>query len=358
MAPVAVQQPPEHVDAVLRALGIGGFVDDGLPAPRGRNTSYAGTTESGQDVFVKVVASSSGAAAADRLGRAMAFQRYFEDGYFAGLHAPNCLGVDEATGVMVFELVRDARSGRDLAGDGEFGEDLAHRLGEAIGALHAAPLPPGTDSSYPPYPPGEALDALPARVFENSSAAALQAWALMQRDEVLLEAVRRLRDRDSSTVLEPAHCDLRLDQVLWHGGELSVIDWEEFRLAEPARDLGALIGEWLHRAVTEIPAAGDPDLPDPALTHEQILAAGAAAIDEFRPWVAACYAGYQAVRGPRDDRFAARCCAFAGWHLLDRMVAAAERLPALGAVERAGAGIGRTILADPDRFTRALGLAA
>jgi hypothetical protein len=357
METVAARRPPQTVDTVLRSLDLGRFVDAGLPAPNGRNTSYAGTTESGQDVFVKVLSGPPGDVA-DRVSRALTFQRHLEDGRFAGLRAPRCLGADEAAGVLVFELLRDARTVRDLAADGEFGEDLGRRLGAAIGSLHAAPPAPGMDTSRPPYPPGEPLTALPARVFENSSAAALQAWALMQRDRVVIDTVRALRTRNDGTVLRPVHCDLRLDQVLWHDGELSVVDWEEFRLAEPARDVGALVGEWLHRAVMTIPAAGDPDMPDVTLTHEQILATGAAAIDEFRPWVASFYAGYLAVRGDQDDRFAARCCAFAGWHLLDRMVAAAERLPVLGPVERAGAGIGRTILAAPDRFVATLGLAA
>ena len=124
------------------------------------------------------------------------------------------------------------------------------------------------------------------------------------------------------------------------------------------RDVGALVGEWLHRAVTAMSVGNEDEvLLDTTLTHQQVLAAGVAAIERFRPVIAALWSGYLTVRSDVDAGFAAECAAFAGWHLLERMLAAAEHRPVLGAVERAGAGIGRTLLSAPDRFVDVLGLA-
>ncbi|MFL6120681.1 class V lanthionine synthetase subunit LxmK [Actinophytocola sp.] len=347
-------RPPDFVDALLDSLHLGRFVDQGLPVPVGRNQNHRGTTESGQDVFVKVLVGEP-RELAGRLRRALDFQRIADGVAVPGLRAPRCLGHDPARGVLVFELLRDARSGRELLADQEFDADLAARSGSAIGSLHAMVADPAIDTSTPHLPPVEWLRALPQHVFDNSSGAALRAWRLMQRDRALVDALVALRAGDERTAFVPAHCDLRLDQLLRCDGELYVIDWEEFRLADPARDVGAFVGEWLHHAVFSIRLAGDEDAPEVRLSGDDIRAAIATAIDGFRPTVASFYAAYRA-RRPVGDGFAARCCAYAGWHLLDRMLAATERQATLGAVERAGAGIGRTLVCAPDRFVDTVGL--
>ncbi|WP_460338348.1 hypothetical protein [Actinoallomurus acanthiterrae] len=221
------------------------------------------------------------------------------------------------------------------------------------------------------------MHALPGAVFTASSAAALEVWRLLQGDAELVAALTRMREREAAAPRTAAHCDLRLDQFLLAGSELYLTDWEELRFADPARDVGAFAGEWLYRAITAIPESARSDgASDSPLTHQQILSAGAREIERRRPLVAAFWTGYRAERGADgadpaehgavdanlaergaiDADLAERAAAFAGWHLLDRVLSLAEHTPRIRAVDRAAFGIGRRVLLNAPAAATTLGL--
>ena len=146
------------------------------------------------------------------------------------------------------ELIDNAASGAELAADGRFGPELATRAGRIIGSLHRLPA----DEIWPGGSPGDRRPALPSETmlrglswtaFCACSAGELRALRLMQDDEVLASAVGGLLAREARAPRVPAHCDLRLDQFLLADGQLYVTDWEEFRLADAARDVGSFAGE-------------------------------------------------------------------------------------------------------------------
>jgi aminoglycoside phosphotransferase (APT) family kinase protein len=110
------------------------------------------------------------------------------------------------------------------------------------------------------------------------------------------------------------------DQFLLADDRLHITDFEEARIGDPARDIGAFAGEWLFLAATGIPA-------------EPAVVAG-------------------------DDQLAVRAAAYARWHMLDRMIAASENVARLSPVNKAAAGIGRTLLLSPADFIGSLGLEA
>ncbi|NBE94816.1 hypothetical protein FE391_13480 [Nonomuraea sp. KC401] len=66
-----------------------------------------------------------------------------------------------------------------------------------------------------------------------------------------------------------------------------------------------------------------------------------------------CYR--DSVAGP-DEGLAERATAYAGRHLLDRLPATAGTQTRLRAIDLAAAGIGRTALLNPGKFTGTLGL--
>ena len=350
---VSVSQDRGHdVDAVLARLGLGCLIT--TPGARtwpGRNESWSGPTDEGFRVFVKRFAGPR-EEAGQRMARSLAFERLVS-GRLPGM-APRGLGWDEPGGVLVTEQVDDADRGCDLAAAGEFGTDLAFRVGRLVGALHGLavtePLPGGR---RPVLPSSAFLRGLPLSVFAAASAGELKAWRLMQRDEELAEAVDRLLAREERAPQVPAHCDLRLDQFLLSGGRLYLTDWEEFRLADAARDVGSFAGEWLYRAAT---GWADRVAPDEPPSHEVILRYCADGIDRVRPVIAAFWSGYTRARPGHDPELPARAAAFAGWHLLDRMLAAARGAVRLGAIYRAAAGVGRTALRAPARSAATIGL--
>ena len=57
-----------------------------------------------------------------------------------------------------------------------------------------------------------------------------------------------------------------------------------------------------------------------------------------------------------DETLVRRAAQFAGWHMLDRMLASAATAHRLAPTTKAAAGIGRTLLLNPGDFASTLGL--
>jgi Phosphotransferase enzyme family len=349
-----------EIDALLSRLRLGSFCSLAEASSlAGRNQTWAGTTSLGHHVVVKRFRGSA-SDVRRRLRRSLALERTVAAGTPRWFATPSCLGWDDSTGLMAFEFVDDATSGTDLLAAGQWDDELAHQVGLAIGELHSTRVLAGPDSPWasadrtpPALPSAPLLAGLPVGVYAACSAAELQAWSLLQRDQALTGAVQQLLRRQDQAEGTPAHCDFRLEQLFVASGRLYLCDWEEFRIGDPARDVGSFAGEWLHHAVTSM-AASDADAE--LLSHAEIVRRIGEGIDRLRPRIAAFWAGYRSARPAADADLAARAAAFAGWHMFDRMLAIARRSVRLRAMDRAAAGIGRMILLSPAGAAQTLGL--
>ncbi|MFG2510464.1 class V lanthionine synthetase subunit LxmK [Streptomyces rubiginosohelvolus] len=371
--PTGLDTAPE-VNALLERLGLGPFAPDGLTAFGGRNDNWAGTTTLGRQVFVKTVARASDGGRPE-IDRALAFEASAAR-LPAGspLRTPEHLGTDRDSAVSAFRLLPGSRSGSEVALDGDFDEALCREAGRAVATLHTlgtadgedpdAASGPAIDTAEAPLPPMRWLRAFPWSEVQDRSMAQIAAWKLVQDDTEVVAALHRLRDRERTAPHTPAHCDLRFDQFLVHDGQLYLCDWEEFRLADPARDVGAFVGEWLFQATYSVFApTGEPTTAKDAvafgfdLSHEEIVERGAAGLRHHIPRIAAFWQGYTECRTP-DPELAERAVGFAGWHLYDRLIATAQAHAVLNPVARAAAGIGRTLLLNPAGAVATLRLAA
>ncbi|WYB31354.1 class V lanthionine synthetase subunit LxmK [Streptomyces sp. SM1P] len=375
--PTGLDTAPE-VNALLERLGLGPFAPDGLTAFGGRNDNWAGTTTLGRQVFVKTVARAPDGSRPE-IDRALAFEASAAR-LPAGspLRTPEHLGTDRDSAVSAFRLLPGSRSGSEVALDGDFDEALCREAGRAVATLHTlgtaggasggeAPDPasaPAIDTAEAPLPPMRWLRAFPWSEVQDRSMAQIAAWKLVQDDTEVVAALHRLRERERTAPHTPAHCDLRFDQFLVHDGQLYLCDWEEFRLADPARDVGAFVGEWLFQATYSVFApTGEPTTAKDAvapgfdLSHEEIVERGSAGLRRHIPRIAAFWQGYTECRTP-DPELAERAVGFAGWHLYDRLIATAQAHAVLNPVARAAAGIGRTLLLNPAGAVATLRLAA
>ncbi|MFF7726001.1 class V lanthionine synthetase subunit LxmK [Streptomyces sp. NPDC008001] len=375
--PTDLDAAPE-VNALLERLGLGRLGREGLASFGGRNDNWAGRTTGGRQVFVKTVARSA-EGGSPQLDRALAFEhlaRLLPAG--SPLRTPAHLGSDRTAAVGVYELLPGARSGSELALDDEFDDDLCREAGRAIGALHALPAGdttgnaegsgfgedgPAIDTEEAPLPPMPWLEALPWSTVQERSMGQIAAWRLVQDDAQVIAALHALRAAERAAPHTPVHCDLRFDQFLRHDGKLYLCDWEEFRLADPARDVGAFAGEWLFHATYAVfaPGAGE-DAPAAGfgLDHAEIIERGAASLRRHTPRIAAFWQGYLdqlALEGRTPGPgLAERAAGFAGWHMFDRLLATAELHATLNPVARAAAGIGRTLLLNPSGSVTTIGL--
>ncbi|MER0483732.1 class V lanthionine synthetase subunit LxmK [Streptomyces sp. Edi2] len=356
--PVALRDAP-GVNEFLGRIGLGELADPDVASLIGRNDNWAGVTSRGVAVFVKRVLGGAGTAKR-QIRRSLAFEATVGRVGREELLTPTVLGHGEAAPLIVTELLTDAVNGTELAERGTFEEDLSHRAGRAVGLLHGAPTEgaaPALDTSAPALPNVAWCDALPLPLFLNLSFAEVSLWNIVHADRELCAALARLRRWESAAERRPVHCDLRLDQFLLAGGLLHLIDGEEFRLADPARDVGSFAGEWLHRALGGL-AGGRTEHGriDRGPSHEELVATGTRELARLQPRIAEFWTGYRSARAAVDSGLAVRATAFAGWHLIDRALGAAEQSSRLSAATRAAMGVGRTALVHPEKFVRTLGL--
>ncbi|WP_405900030.1 class V lanthionine synthetase subunit LxmK [Streptomyces sp. NBC_00727] len=345
------------VAAFLRGLGLGDFVPDGLVSHTGRNENWSGTTTSGRAVFVKSLGGEP-EDAQRRLRGIIAFEELLEDAPAGTLRAPRCLGWSEEDALVAYEMLPLSRTGAELADAKEFGEGHARQIGEMIGELHGL-KPSGRvrlDTSAPSQPSVAAFTALPLESHRTSSAAELRVWSMLQQDAELVEAIVELRRAEAAAETCPTHGDLRLDQLLLSGHDFHLLDCEELRLGDPARDTGAFIGEWLHRAVATLPgpARNDPTGTEPV--DREVVARGAQELLRIRPLVRQFHEGYVSTGRPGTHSLHLQSVRFAGWHLIDRVLAQASQSSVLHPVQRAAMGIARTVLLTPEALITTLGL--
>ncbi|MFF4369450.1 class V lanthionine synthetase subunit LxmK [Streptomyces sp. NPDC001594] len=351
---MATRQTPRPVDLdnvpeVRRAIagrGLGLLQPETVHSFRGRNDNWSGRTTNGAQVFVKKI---EGPEARQRFSRTL---------FFEGLHrtdrvpvpAPRCLGWDEPSAIVIYELLGGARSAAELADDGAFTEQLAREAGAMVGRLHSMLVDsPELHRKPRSWPLLEDHEAVSAAAYAGASGALLEFWGLFQRDPMLAAAIDLLRDRAVQAPHTPVHGDLRLDQFLCPADGLRMIDWEEFRCADPAQDIGSFIGEWVCRAM--VAGAADSTANGDTLMHSW-----AREMDRRMPYVRGFWDGYVCNRLAVDPELGLRTAGFTGWHVLDRVMAGCQEHHQLTALQKAQIGVARTLMLDPGRFLQLTGI--
>ncbi|MHA3700660.1 class V lanthionine synthetase subunit LxmK [Jatrophihabitans sp. YIM 134969] len=348
------------VTAALARLGLDGFLVDPDRVKGGRNDNVVGAVTDGRTVFVKRLQGATEDAGA-RFARLDAFQQLIAGLASEHLVTPQFLGADPGSHVLAYACLPDAVPGNELAEDGRFDVALCRRAGRAVAALHTLDAPVGEETSTRSGSRlADSLQALTVEAYVNSSGAELEAWALLQHDRQLLEGLQVLATASAAAPRVPCHGDLRLDQFLLQDDVLYLTDWEEYRLADAAHDVGGFVGEFLRTAVSRmfVDVEADDTTP-PGEVHAALMRRGDAELASVRPHIGAFWAGYREVRGdvtPVDPGFTDRVVAFAGWHLFDRLLAGCMLSAKLTHVERGTAGVGRNALLTPAKFAATIGL--
>lgn len=352
-----------EADDFLKANGLGGVRADTVKEQNGRNNNFLVVTDRDRAVFVKRIAQRS-ESDKERFRACVSFAALDHDTEEnEALATVPLLAAEEETGFLAYEAVHRAKSLAEAVPEADESEVLnwAAECGRLLAIVHR--MDPATvpeRSSEPPLPPVDWLTALPFGVYAQASAPALEVWHKLQNDPAVREALVRLRRDEREASACPIHGDLRLDQVLVEpNGALRLIDLEEFRVGDSARDVGAMAGEWLHRATLELvkPEVVGTTVVEPELTHDEVLRRGARSLERWRPALEKFWQSYRAHGGGSDDReYVVRVTRFAGWHLYDRLVAGTEMTSRLSALQWAAAGIGRQALLNPEAAAPALGL--
>ncbi|MEI3867522.1 phosphotransferase [Microbacterium sp. CCNWLW134] len=345
----------ERVRPLLEAMGR--RVDEVTEASPiiGRNLNGEIVFDDGDRVFVKQL---GGMAAGERHARSVSFHdcvRLADAG--ADLRAPALRAAHAPSVSLAYEWV-DARSTfAQSIREVEAETDEVRRAGRCVAALHSLEVidPDAIDRSRPMFPPA-GPNAMSRETFYGSTMGQLDMWRFIQRDQPLLDALNLLVDRSRDGRRTPAHGDLRADQIFLTAEEAFMLDWEEFRLGDPARDVGAMLGEvFYHRLRRTIV---DASMHADELDDADVVRFGSEAIDTSRPLAQAFWRGYRdrVADDIVDAAFVDRAVSYFGWQLFDRSLASGTYFGRVSALDRALAGIGREAIVGSDRYGAVLGL--
>lgn len=351
-APVA--SPDEFACAVAAITGEALRIDE-MKGFVGRNDNWLLPTDSGRDLFVKCLRGTA-SDVESRINRVLAFEEIVTDTQPEHFKAVPFRGADRGLAMLVFDYLPDSQASSELFQDGTLDAGRVNRFGKIIGEIHSLPKVTISVDDALDAKSANSFYALTADVYANCSGGEVEAWAMLQHDKVFVQALARLRSMSDDAPVLASHSDMRLDQFLLAGNDTYVIDWEEFRYADPARDVGGIVGEFLHHAAMKMFSELDieGDLPAGA-AHEAILAHGQEELDKVSEHVTAFWDGYRSVVDI-DEALPVRATGYAGWFFFDRLLAGALHGAKLSAAERGMAGIGRNALTQPEHFAPTIGL--
>lgn len=355
--------PQSTTPAARRAAGLASTVlaihgreavEEIAPAAfAGRNGTWNMRLRSGEKVFVKQISALASGPMA--FNRSVAFAAFAEQSADFAPATPQLIGSDTANNLLVFEHC-PGTSLAHLLVEESMPENFPEEAGALLARLHAGPAI-GLERSAPPSPPVEMLAVgVPHARYLEFTMAEMALWSQLQNDQELVAAAGRLRASERKHQERPIHGDLRLDQFHLHNAKLCVLDWEEFGLGDPARDLGMLAGEWIYRAVLDtVTTRGGASAPPARFDHDSASARIAERMATVVPSIRRMWTSYADNANYGDPDLPVRATAHLGWHLVDRTITRAPMVSRLPGIERAAAGVGREALLAPGNYVKALG---
>ena len=223
------------------------------------------------------------------------------------------------------------------------------KMGRFLAALHSSRGTPAHNKSFAQM--SAAVTGLSLSAFVNATAGQLSVWRLLHRDLELQASVDKLAETSASAVTVPGHGDLRVDQVLVTEDSWMVCDWEEYSRLDPAWEIGSLAGDMMSTVLGGSQSEFVQQASRPWET-EEVAEAFESRIRYALPLVRALLDSYCCARPATgaDQSFRDRVAGFAGWHLIEGMLAAGSVGMNVSGLARGISGVGRGILLDPQGF--------
>lgn len=318
----------------------------------GRNISGRITFSDNHAVFIKKM---TGLGAAERYFRSVSFHDSLDlSDPSRDTSTPALLARDDTSHTVVYEYITGGESAGKMIRDDEMDAGTLSRIGRCVAGLHNLPVrhANATDQTKPFFPP-HGPNAISMQMYYGSTMGQLDMWRIIQSDSELREALNILAKVETPRV--PIHGDLRGDQILLTENANWILDWEDFRLEDGARDVGALMGEvFYHRVRKGLASFAGGD--EGSVTDGEIIERGTTALSEAMPAARTVWEAYRAERDVVTGDFVARGVQYFGWQLFDRALAAGTYFGRLSALDRALAGIGREAVLGGGDYAEVLGL--
>ncbi|MGT2947731.1 phosphotransferase [Streptococcus devriesei] len=197
------------------------------------------------------------------------------------------------------------------------------------------------------------LIALNPKEYTESSGAELELFALLQQDSQLIEALGSYQtDQKYQKMI---HGDVRLDQFLYDGDKVWVIDFEEYTCGDALADISGIIGAVLFEVYLEVfysswdgSRQGETDID----INNQLHNKETKLLELISPLVISFITRYQKISHEEID--GALLSSNIGCFFIERIISRSKFSFKLSAVDRALAGIGREFIVSPENFSALL----
>lgn len=181
----------------------------------------------------------------------------------AGLDVPEPLLVDERLNVLVMAFARGTSLKQLLraAPTAEAARQTTAAAASALAALHSLQMDGGEPRT---------LELEIGRLRKRATLLALVAPALAGAVSATTDRLERLVQHHAPEIISVGHGDFTLSQLLAHGERVAMVDFDRISSADPALDVGNLMGK-LHRDALDAPGTVLEGLPEVFLAQYESL---------------------------------------------------------------------------------------
>ncbi|MFQ3844748.1 phosphotransferase [Staphylococcus pseudoxylosus] len=184
------------------------------------------------------------------------------------------------------------------------------------------------------------LIALDKYEYASCTGAELELYNLLQQDKQLIETIL---EREKSTDQSLCHGDVRLDQFIYDGKDLWIIDFEELRMGDPSKDLSGVIGSLYFSCLLKTFSKTTQETSNEREVEQQFIDRGATHIDEITSLISTFINTYKQNKEINTTQLSINI----GWFIIERIMSRAKFTFRLSATDKAILGIGREIIVYP-----------
>ena len=261
------------------------------------------------------------------------------------LNSPKSIDYEENDLSLQYQWIENATSLEDELEQPS--PNFKNKIAEAadmLVTLHLADITDLNIDSEDQLPQRESLFyALNKYEYAGCTGAELELFRLLQQDLQFMETIMK-ESHDNDVCI--CHGDIRLDQFIYSGDKLWIIDFEELRKGDPTRDLAGLIGSIYFDCLLKTFTETTQDTSNAKEIEDQFIERGVNYIEEMRPLIQLAYQTYVSKKAINIIHLSKNI----GWFLVERIMSRAKFSFRLTAIDKAILGIGREIIVFPENL--------
>ncbi|MDI9232132.1 phosphotransferase [Staphylococcus caprae] len=261
----------------------------------------------------------------------------------SNIYSPKITNKEEKDLSLEYEWISNSRSLEDyLQDDSSKLESLIIKASKMLASLHTFEYKNIDLDNEKELPSKEKLLLfLDKYEYASCTGAELELYSLLQQDKQLIDIVTTREKNVIDYTL--CHGDIRLDQFIYDGDNLWIIDFEELRIGDPSKDLAGIIGSLYFDCLLKTFSKTTQETSNEGEVEQQFIDRGVDYIEKVIPIIQSSIVTYKKVKEINMKQLSINI----GWFIIERVMSRAKFTFRLSATDKAILGIGREIILNP-----------